>query len=330
MESGNPVSYSSYKTNVEYQPAYDEIVNQTGCALSLDTLDCLRQVPYEDINAIFNTTDYQSLFSPIVDGDFIARYTSIQLAEGAFVHVPIIDGANTDEGTSFGPRGINNTQDFIDAATSNTSQVILPSQFGQSLTDAYPLTCDYFIPPESTLPCNFSSFPASYGDPEQYRRSSAYFGDVVMIANRRGACEAWTAAGVPAYSYRFDTTPAGVPYYEGVPHFQEVSFVFDNVDGLGYNALHGTVNPFANESSSYTQLAELMSKSWASFIYDLDPNGFAGRYEGADAWPVYSLEEPQNIVWDGNATGTLAYAEPDTFRAEGIQYILDHAKVYGR
>ncbi|RMX97236.1 hypothetical protein D0868_10751 [Hortaea werneckii] len=330
MESGNPVAYSSYKTNQQYQPAYDAIVNMTNCSTSIDTLQCLRNVPYEDLNAIFNTTEYQSLFDPIVDGDFIARWTSIQLAEGAFVHVPIIDGANTGEGASFGQSGINTTQQFIDAATSNMTQAPLPSQFGDQLPDAYPLECDYFIPPESTLPCDFSGFPSSFGDAEQYRRQAAYFGDVVMIANRRGACEAWTREGVDAYSYRFDTTPNGVAYYMGVPHFQEVAFVFDNVDGLGYDAEHGTVNPFANESSSYTQLAELMSKSWASFIYDLDPNGFKDRYDGADAWPVYSLDKPQNIVWDGNATGTLAYAEDDTWRAEGIQFILDHALAYGR
>jgi len=37
-------------------------------------------------------------WNPVVDGDFIQRFASIQLKEGAFVKVPIIDGANTDEG----------------------------------------------------------------------------------------------------------------------------------------------------------------------------------------------------------------------------------------
>ena len=56
----------------------------------------------------------------------------------------------------------------------------------------------------------------------------------------------WSANGVPAYSYRFNTRPAGIPWNEGVPHFQEVAFVFDNVNGLGYDAAHSSVNPFQN------------------------------------------------------------------------------------
>jgi len=96
-----------------------------------------------------------------------------------------------------------------------------------------------------------------------------------MIANRRGACQTWAAhgnvalfypfflpadifLGLDAYCYRFNTIPNGLPWFVGgmsntdekygnallteksVTHFQEVAFVFDNVDGLGYNAEHGT------------------------------------------------------------------------------------------
>ena len=108
-----------------------------------------------------------------------------------------------------------------------------------------------------------------------------------------------------------------------------MAFVFDNIHGYGYNALHGTINPFHAKPKSYTELAKLMSSSWASFIHDLDPNGFKGRWAEADAWPVYSLDNPQNIVWDANET-SLGYTEPDTWRKEGIQWILEHAKDYHR
>lgn len=150
-----------------------------------------------------------------------------------------------------------------------------------------------------------------------------------MIGNRRGACEAWAANGVPAYSYRFNTIPAGLTWETGVTHFQEVAFVFDNIHGLGYNAEHNSVNPFQDKPKSYIELAKLMSSSWASFIYDLDPNGFNGRHTSAAAWPVYSVDNPQNIVWDANVT-SLAFTEPDTWRKEGIQWILDHALDYHR
>jgi hypothetical protein len=36
------------------------------------------------------------------------------------------------------------------------------------------------------------------------------------------------------------------------------------------------VNPFANKPEAFTQLARLMSRSWVSFINDVDPNNSAG------------------------------------------------------
>lgn len=149
-----------------------------------------------------------------------------------------------------------------------------------------------------------------------------------MIANRRATCETWSANGINAYCYRFNTRPAGIPFYLGVPHFQEVAFVFDNVNGYGYNAEHGTIDPFQDKPQSYLDVAFLMSASWASFINDLDPNSWQGRNKSVPAWPVYS-HASQNIVWDANST-TLAYVEVDDFRSSGIQWIIDHALSYKR
>lgn len=326
MESGNPVPYQSYRTTQEYQPLYEKLVKSAGCNHAIDTLDCLRTVPYKKLNKLLNNTN-AATWQPIVDGDFVARWGSIQLAEGAFVHVPILDGANTDEGTSFGPTGVNSTKDFIDFASAKDGQAPLSRYWAKMLPDVYPNVPAYWTPPVETV--GNISYPEPYGRGTQYRRSASYFGDVTMIANRRGACQAWAAAGVDAYCYRFNTRPAGVPYTFGVPHFQEVAFVFDNTQGLGYNAEHSSVNPFQGEPKSYKQLAKLMSSSWASFISDLTPNGFDGRYAQAEEWPVYDVSNPQNIVFDANKT-QLAYAEPDTWRQEGIAWILEHAKDYRR
>lgn len=47
-------------------------------------------------------------------------------------------------------------------------------------------------------------------------------------------------------------------------------------------------------------------------------------------WPKYTLEEPQNLMFDVNATDVV-YVEPDYYRAEGIQYLQDHfISAYGR
>ena len=101
-------------------------------------------------------------------------------------------------------------------------------------------------------------------------------------------------------------------------HFQEVSFVFDNTEGYGYDV---TPKPFAGMPECYYQLAKLMSSSWASFINSLDPNTFRANDTATPLWPAYDNSNPQDIVWDANVTG-LAWVEADTYRADGIETIL--------
>ena len=113
MESGNPVDYNSINGIDFYQPLYDDIVEQVECSNQTDTLQCLRLVPFEQLNAVLNTTAFDQSFNPVVDGDFIQKFASTQLADGDFVHVPIISGANTDEGTLLGANGINSDAEFL-------------------------------------------------------------------------------------------------------------------------------------------------------------------------------------------------------------------------
>jgi carboxylesterase type B len=180
----------------------------------------------------------------------------------------------------------------------------------QQILEAYPSDPNKGIPSSQTLGGDVV-LGSPYG--AQFRRSAAYFGDQMFIAGRRLTCHTWAAADVPAYCYRFNAVPATSIWPQGATHFTEVAFVFNNVQGLGY-----TVNPFTNRSERYTQLSSLMSKSWASFVYDLDPNGWVGRDATVPAWPAYSVESPMNMVWEANIT---SHTEPDTFRAEGISIL---------
>lgn len=51
---------------------------------------------------------------------------------------------------------------------------------------------------------------------------------------------------------------------------------------------------------------------------------------GCLTWPKYTLDNPQNVVFDANHT-SLGYIEKDLFRAAGIQYISDRfVSSYGR
>lgn len=118
MESGGSITSSPGNYTI-FQSSYDTLVTNVNCANTADSLQCLREVPFETLNAVLNGTDGSSEynFAPVVDGDFVRNWGSIQLSKHEFVKVPIISGTNTDEGTEFGPTGINTTEQWYEYLT---------------------------------------------------------------------------------------------------------------------------------------------------------------------------------------------------------------------
>ena len=53
MESGSPMPTNNISSG---QETYDTIVKETGCAGSSDTLQCLREVPYDEFLAAMDRT----------------------------------------------------------------------------------------------------------------------------------------------------------------------------------------------------------------------------------------------------------------------------------
>ena len=129
----------------------------------------------------------------------------------------------------------------------------------------------------------------------------------------------------------------GFPWTVGAIHFQEIAFVFYNLDGLGYpqNMLP---NPLGGvERAKYLRLAQLMVRMWISFVNFGDPNQQLGGtfaqpgpvtscadgdddVVDAEKWPVYTTADHQNYVFEQNCT---SHPEADYYRAPGMQYIAD-------
>jgi carboxylesterase type B len=324
MQSGNPINFGALKDPLANADMYNELTRRTNCANQTSPLECLRALPAEQLNTAINTTSATlniTTWMPILDGDFIQKATSLQLQAGEFVHVPIMDGANSDEGTAFSPSPVNSTADFemfIRAALPDASD-----EFVQQVLTAYP--DDPSVNVVASLGNQRPGFP--FG--AQFRRSASYFGDVAFIAPRRKTCETWAEAGLSAYCYRFNAIPAGIPPAIGVTHFQEVSFVFLNLQGVGY--LPAAAPPFLNKTESYRDLARFMNSNWVSFVHDLDPNAWRETYAWngtEEMWPKYDASNPMDFVFDANVS---SYAEPDTYRKEGMALINDNAaNVYDR
>jgi cholinesterase len=129
LESGGPITPSLVNIT-QMQNSYDLLVAQTNCSQSPDSLQCMRELPFETLNAVLNNTQNVAgsastssfqFSSPVVDGDLIRDWGSVQLNRSQFVKVAILAGTNTDEGASFGPVGINTTEQFSEYLTSQSS-----------------------------------------------------------------------------------------------------------------------------------------------------------------------------------------------------------------
>lgn len=305
-ESGAPIIFTEHNA-ILAQDGYDTVTKITGCATAVDQLSCLRALPFDTLNDALNTTVYY--FQPVIDGTFIATFPSKQLASGAFVHVPFLIGANSDEGTAFGAHGINDDADFKTLVMSKGAD----AETAKIISYLYPNI------PAIGIPATLSEPPTNTSLGLQYKRQASLSGDYEMIGPRRASCEAWSNYSVPAYCYRFNVLVAGLTAEVGSTHFQEVAFVFDNIHGYGY--VLDAINPFTDEPETYYRLAKIMSRMWVSFVVNLDPNKHGIR--GVPDWPAYDIGDgrgAQDMVFDTNVT-TLAYPERDIFRAEGIAFI---------
>ncbi|TGO78207.1 hypothetical protein BELL_0075g00250 [Botrytis elliptica] len=317
-QSGSPVA--AKRLSVEaWQPVYNNITIAAGCSNASDTLDCLRTVPTDQLSAIFNSSVTASASWGIqIDNDFVQKSATAQLLAGEFVKVPLLTGRNFDEGTQYATKGINTTAQFLSMVQSSG----LDNATTNTIAALYPDIPAVGIP--AALVGRPSPSEASLG--VQWKRSAAYAGDLQQHAPRRLMTQSWAKYNVSSFSYRWNVLVNGVKLSFGATHFQEVAFVFNNTGGIGYENVVSQ-NPFEGEPETFDELAVMMSGMWISFIVNGDPN--TGKSSDV-SWPRYTLDDPKNFVFDVNAT-SLAYVEPDYYRAAEIQYISDRlVTAYGR
>jgi carboxylesterase type B len=215
------------------QSIYDGFVSSSSCAHlvgSLESIDCLREVPFEEINHILEG-GLGRAWTPALDGDFFQDYTSNQLEAGRFVQVPLLAGANTDEGVSFrqsGTGGINTDDELADLMSGfliSDNVVQTTEELVAEVLKLYPNDQSVGIPSLERWPHIIQpgdSYAQQLG--AQYRRESTIMGDFVMHYPRRRANLAWTAEEVSNYAYRFNVMPYGGtgPQF-GSNHFKEAS-----------------------------------------------------------------------------------------------------------
>jgi carboxylesterase type B len=165
-------------------------------------------------------------------------------------------------------------------------------------------------PPHAVTNCSrFESLDRG----SQWRRGADIGGDLVMISGRRKMCELYASrrgGSQPVYSYRFDQRLWNRTDVEGIQHFDNVAFSFQNISGL--------LGP-SPEFDSHARLARTVGEAYVRFVYDLDPNARANASNNSalPRWPRYDLSRPVNMVLNASRS----YVEHDTYRKEGIAYM---------
>ncbi|KAI3529833.1 carboxylesterase [Colletotrichum abscissum] len=295
-----------------WQDYYDTIVNKTNCSAASDTLSCLRSVPAWTLSDVLNTTATNPAFTGVVDGEFLEAPRHELVNEGKFTRVPLLIGANSDEGTQFGVKGVNTTAQW---------QAYLRSGGAGNLTIEV-LSALYPDIPRLGTPATLRGRPsgaqANFG--AMWKRVNAFAGDRAQHGPRRFFARNWAGprGNQSVYSYNFNVLVNGMTPAEGVNHFQEVAFVFNNTGGLGYETAVA-VNPFEGKPETFKALAEIMSRMWVGFITKGDPNANAGAT--GVKWPRYDVENPEIMGFDVNVTD-LVHVQPDTYRAEAVEYLI--------
>jgi carboxylesterase type B len=176
-------------TTDAYQEMYDGFVNATSCAHLVgksESLECLRKLPFEKVNDVLKATSSGLYWAPVIDGDFIQNYPSVQIENGNFPKIPITIGENSDEGTAFGRRGIDSDEELVEAIKQTFLPAWVEDTTGKSvdglareILGAYPDDQEVGIPPLKTWPDVIkpgSDEASEYG--LRYRRANAIFGDV--------------------------------------------------------------------------------------------------------------------------------------------------------
>lgn len=271
LESGGSVGPPLNGTDW-YQHMYDNLTVSVGCQGAADTLQCLRDVPFETIAPY----GYQGLeWFHVIDGSLIPRYGQESLSSGKFAKIPLILGTNTDEG--FGVTGVNTDEQAVNQLV-HSKRWNVDEEQAKKLLELYPN--------DPTL-----GLPYGWGNrtwPEnglQWKRYQSIATDLTMYAPKRFLAEKMSTHVENVYSYRWDAPKFNsTPNNIGVNHFSEVCHVGDCGRGSVLNRkqipfvfgnTEQRITPLGN-STANIKLSHLVMRMWTAFAYNLDPNDHGG------------------------------------------------------
>lgn len=243
----------------ELQFQYDALIGNTGCSTASDTLSCLRGLESDALQEFNQFIAYPGQsgnpnypYAPCLDGDFLQMRAYEAFQAGKFVHVPVIIGDVTDEGTEVGAPNASSAQEVETFFQNNYPHL--------TNDDVAAIVAEYPENIEPPFNQHYAWFPAA----------ELAYGEALLTCIGINFAKYLVAGSCPNWNYRFnvltsDNVAAGV----GVPHGFDLGAVFGG----------------AYEDSNLTNVMNLQGY-FTSFVRALDPNTFSKS--GAPNWPQSS------------------------------------------
>jgi carboxylesterase type B len=278
---------------------YDTVVASAGCSSASDTLECLREVPYETLlnatNSVPGLLSYSALalsYLPRPDGTVLTASPEVLVAESKYAKVPFIIGDEEDEGTIFALFQSNITTeaqlttyllDFYFHSATEAQIAALLATYPDTTTDGSPFRTGIL----------WNWYP-------QFKRIAAILGDLSFTITRRSFLSLANTINpsVPSWSY-LSSFDYGTPFL-GTFHGSDILQVF-----------FGVLPDYASAS---------FQAYYLSFVNTMDPNNGTTGYLD---WPRWSTN---NELLNTYATGAVLIA--DDFRSDTYNFILENVESF--
>lgn len=298
MNSGSAVASDAVDCP-KAQAVYDLVVGRAGCSGAVDTLKCLRELPYEKYLRASNSPpsilSYSSValsYLPRPDGRVLEDTPDRMTKQGRIHAIPMIIGGQEDEGTIFSIYQTNVTT--ADAMVDYLSEFLFRSAPKEKLKEYVDLY----------EPAKLQGSPFRTGVLNElypgYKRVAAILADVSFVATQRAVLKmtAKLRPDLPTWSYLSS-------YYHGTPfvgtfHGSDIFQVFNGV--LPNNAMKSCRTYYFN------------------FLYNLDPNKGVGTYA---KWPLW--KDGFELMWF--KSGSQNSIIKDDFRSIPLDWLARHTDI---
>jgi len=260
MESG--YASSRWKTREEAESQGDDFAAALGCTTPSQVLSCIRSKSRDEVVRALSAGREEFVetpvrWSPVVDGLEIPDQPRFLYERGAFNRVPILLGANREEGWTFVDRS------FPGDLSAAQYQAAVEMEFGR---DAPAILARYR--------------PQDFATPKE--ALAQLTSDVEFVCETTRLAELIARTMTPVYLYAFDYVVDGF-VSNRVIHGLELNFVFGN-DFVAPNPGNHVLN------AADLALSSSMSAYWTRFAANGDPNRTSDN--SAARWPAYQTPTP--------------------------------------